>query len=43
VQDNFSFVVLAIIVISVLPGVYEFLRARYGPPTKVETTLDIQE
>ncbi len=43
VQNNFSFVVLAIIVISVLPGVYEFLRARYGPPTKVETTLDIQE
>lgn len=43
VQNNFSFVVLAIIVISVLPGVYEFPRARYGPPTKVETTLDIQE
>ena len=43
VQNNFSFVVLAIIVISVLPGVYEFLKARYGPPTKVETTLDIQE
>lgn len=43
VQDNFSFVVLAIIVISVLPGVYEFLKARYGPTTKVETTLDVQE
>jgi membrane-associated protein len=28
VQDNFTFVVLAIIVISVLPGVYEFLKAR---------------
>ena len=28
VQDNFSFVVIAIIVISVLPGVYEFLKER---------------
>lgn len=43
VQNNFSFVVLAIIVISVLPGVYEFLKVRYGPPTKVESTLDVQE
>ncbi len=43
VQDNFSFVVLAIIIISVLPGVYEFLKARYGSTTKVETTLDAQE
>ena len=43
VQKNFTFVVLAIIIISVLPGVYEFLRARYGSTTKVETTLDAQE
>lgn len=28
VRDHFSFVVVAIIIISVLPGVYEFLRAR---------------
>ncbi len=28
VRDHFSFVVVAIIVISILPGVYEFLRAR---------------
>lgn len=43
VQNNFSFVVLAIIVISVLPGVYEFLKARSGPTTKAETSLDAQE
>ena len=28
VQDNFSFVVIAIILISVLPGVYEFFKER---------------
>ncbi len=28
VRDHFSFVVIAIIIISVLPGVYEFLRQR---------------
>jgi membrane-associated protein len=28
VQDNFSFVVIAIILISVMPGVYEFLKDR---------------
>jgi membrane-associated protein len=28
VQDNFSFVVIAIILISVMPGVYEFLKER---------------
>jgi membrane-associated protein len=43
VQKNFTFVVLAIIVISVLPGVYEFLKARYGSPAKVKPTLDVQE
>jgi membrane-associated protein len=30
VKKNFSLVILAIIVISVMPGVIEFLRARYG-------------
>jgi membrane-associated protein len=29
VQDNFTIVILAIIVISVLPGVFEFLRDKY--------------
>jgi membrane-associated protein len=29
VQDNFTLVILAIIVISVLPGVFEFLRDKY--------------
>jgi membrane-associated protein len=28
VRDHFSFVVIAIIIISLMPGVYEFLRAR---------------
>lgn len=28
VQDNFAFVIMAIIIISVLPGVFEFLRER---------------
>ncbi|MEN6497397.1 MAG: DedA family protein [Thermoguttaceae bacterium] len=32
VQKNFTLVVLAIIVISVLPIVVEFLRSRYGAP-----------
>jgi membrane-associated protein len=31
VQRNFKLVILAIIVISVLPGVFEFIRARRGP------------
>jgi membrane-associated protein len=30
VQRNFKLVILAIIVISVLPGVFEFIRARRG-------------
>jgi membrane-associated protein len=33
VKRNFTFVIGAIIVISVLPGVIEFLRARRGGPT----------
>lgn len=32
VKKNFQYVILAIIVISVLPGVVEFLRARTEPP-----------
>ncbi len=36
VQDNFSFVVLAIILISVLPGVYEFLKERSQASRKAE-------
>lgn len=30
VQDNFSFVVVAIILISVLPAVYEIVKAKFG-------------
>ena len=30
VQQNFKLVMVAIIVISVIPGVYEYLRARWG-------------
>ncbi len=36
VQQNFTFVVLAIIFISVLPGVFEFLRERARTSPKVE-------
>ncbi len=32
VKQNFTFVILAIIIISVLPGVIEFLRHRYRTP-----------
>jgi membrane-associated protein len=35
VQKYFHFVIVAIIVISVLPGVYEFVRARRNPHKKV--------
>jgi membrane-associated protein len=35
VQDNFSLVVIAIIVISVLPGVYEFLKERSRSTSKI--------
>ncbi len=31
IKQNFTFVIIAIIVISVLPGVIEFLRQRYRP------------
>ncbi len=36
VQDNFTYVVLAIIFISVLPGIIEFLRERSRSATKAE-------
>jgi len=36
VQENFAFVVVAIIIISVLPGVYEFLKARSQSARKAE-------
>lgn len=36
VQRNFKLVILAIIVISVLPAVYEFIRARRGPKQTIE-------
>jgi membrane-associated protein len=36
VQENFAFVVVAIILISVLPGVYEILKARFQSANKVE-------
>jgi membrane-associated protein len=35
IQRNFKLVIVAIIVISVLPGVYEFIRARYGRKKEV--------
>ncbi len=36
VQDNFTFVILVIIVISVLPGVFEFLRDKYKTRKEAE-------
>ena len=38
VQKNFSLIVIAIILISVMPAVYEFVRARLQPKSKVEAT-----
>jgi membrane-associated protein len=38
VQNNFSVIVIAIILISVLPAVYEFVKARLQPKAKAETT-----
>jgi len=40
VQRNFTLVILAIIVISVLPAVYEFLRSRYQRPATTQKALD---
>lgn len=36
VQENFTFVVMAIILISVLPGVFEFLKSRARSSPKLE-------
>jgi membrane-associated protein len=36
VQDNFTIVIIAIILISVLPGVFEFLRDKYNSRKEVE-------
>jgi membrane-associated protein len=38
VQRNFKLVIVAIIVISVLPGVYEFIRARRGHKRAIESS-----
>jgi membrane-associated protein len=38
VQRNFKLVILAIIVISVLPGVYEFIKARRGHKQVIESS-----
>lgn len=36
VKNNFSFVIIAIIIISVLPGVYEFVRQKYFAKTNTK-------
>lgn len=38
VQNNFSFVVVAIILISVMPAVYEVVKAKINPAPEVEET-----
>jgi membrane-associated protein len=38
VQNNFSAIVIAIILISVLPAVWEFVKARMQPKVKAETS-----
>jgi membrane-associated protein len=46
VQNNFSFVVVAIIIISVMPGVYEFLKERSRTAREAraaKTELDLSE
>jgi len=40
VKNNFSFVVIAIILISVMPAVYEIARSRMRPPTKPQAQID---
>jgi membrane-associated protein len=40
VQDNFTIVILAIIVISVLPGVFEFLRDKYKTRKEAQAQTD---
>ena len=34
VKNNFTIVIIAIVIISVMPGVIEYLRAKYGKPEK---------
>ncbi len=43
VQNNFTFVVLAIILISVLPGVYEFFKERARAARAAQAKLDPSE
>ena len=38
VQDHFTLIVIAIILISVLPMVYEFIKARFGRKAEVEAS-----
>jgi len=40
VKNNFSFVVIAIILISVTPAVYEIVRSRMRPPNKPQAEID---
>lgn len=37
VKKNFTLVIIAIIFISILPGIVEFLRAKYGTPEEVKS------
>jgi membrane-associated protein len=39
VQNNFGVIVIAIILISVLPAVFEFVKARLQPKVKAETSI----
>ena len=34
IKNHFSLVILVIIIISILPGIIEFIRTRQGPPGK---------
>lgn len=40
VQENFSFVVVAIIIISVMPAVFEYFKERYTASRKVQASID---
>lgn len=42
VKDNFSLVILAIIVISVLPAIFEFLNNHYRRPGKVQDAIRVE-
>lgn len=44
IKDNFGFVVIAIIIISVLPAVWEFLRVKLArPPSSGDSSLDCRD